>query len=79
MPLQRTATTTSSATIITEPPEPFCDCASTLTSIADRALRFRKDYGRRVMFEPPAGLDVTENCALALSPGIVIVAIWWPL
>src|SRR4029077_3201841 len=32
------------------------------------------DQGKRVMFEPPPGLDVTRNCALAFSPGILIVA-----
>ena len=38
----------------------------------------RQDQGKRLMFEPPSGLDVTRNWALALSPGIVIVATtWW--
>ena len=37
----------------------------------------RQDQSKRVMFEPPP-LGVTKNWALAFSPGIVIVATWWP-
>lgn len=39
----------------------------------------RQDHSKRVMFEPPpgTGLDVTKNCALAFSPGNIIVATWW--
>ena len=37
-----------------------------------------QDQGKRLMFEPPSGLDVTRNWALTFSPGIVIVATtWW--
>ena len=44
---------------------------------AHLAPAIRQDQGKRLMFEPPR-LDVTKNWALAFSPGIAIVATWWP-
>ena len=45
---------------------------------AHLASAVRQDQSERIMFEPRTGLDVTKNWALAFSPGIVIVATWWP-